>query len=113
MRKEASVYLGIFSVSSIKNTFNKLFFLRMVKKPFGGSSWLLIILDFYDFIFALLVWGGAVHGGAANIFGFFGGWVGVLQLVFLLLPQGLCLEMGVPDLGWRGRRVLGQAFRVT
>lgn len=68
MRKEASVYLGIFSVSSIKNTFNKLFFfLRIVKKPFGGSSWLLLfsfILDFYDFIFALLVcvWGGGAWG---------------------------------------------------
>ena len=32
----------------------------------------------------------------------------------LLLPQGLCLEMGVPGRGGGGvRGVLGQAFRVT
>lgn len=80
----------------------------MVKKPFGGSSWLLIfffILDCYDFIFAFLVFGGVVlRGGAANIFGFFGGWVGVLQLVFLFCysPQSLSLEMGVPGVGGRG-----------
>lgn len=38
MRKEESVYLGIFSVSSIKNTFNKLFFFfwRMVKSLLGA-----------------------------------------------------------------------------
>ena len=63
MRKEASVYLGIFSVSSIKNTFNKLlfcfFFLRLFKKPFGGSSWLFFFLPLYfGFIFAFLVCGG-------------------------------------------------------
>ena len=42
MRKEASVYLGIFSVSSIKNTFNKLlwfffFFFENVYKAFWGQ----------------------------------------------------------------------------
>lgn len=57
MRKEASVYLGIFSVSSIKNTFNKLlfcffFFLRLFKKPFGGSSWLFFFF-FFPFILDL------------------------------------------------------------
>ena len=68
MRKEASVYLGIFSVSSIKNTFNKLlwffFFLRMFTKPFGGSSWLWSFFFFlplyFGFIFAFLVCVGLV-----------------------------------------------------
>lgn len=73
-------------------------------------------------ILFLLLWCVCVEGllcvGAANIFGFFCGWVGVLQLVFLLLysPCSLCLEMGVPALeggGGRSRKVLGQAFRVT
>ena len=49
MRKETFVYLAIFSVSSIKNTFNKLFFFfgESLKKPFGGSSWLLIFFPLF------------------------------------------------------------------
>lgn len=89
----------------------------MVKKPFGGSSWLLIfffILDFYDFIFAFLVWGFVVRGGAANIFGFFGGWEGVLQLFFLLFgytpPQSLYLEKGIQALG-EGQKSAGSGFQ--
>lgn len=64
-------------------------------------------------ILYLLSWcGGLCVGGAAVIFGFYGGWVGVLQLFVcffppLLQPSGSVLGDG------GGGRVLGQAFRVT
>ena len=73
MRKEASVYLGIFSVSSIKNTFNKLlfcfFFLRLFKKPFGGSSWLFFFSSplFWIYICLSGVWGVVVVVGGVCV----------------------------------------------
>lgn len=91
----------------------------MVTKPFGGSNWLLFFFTLFWIcrILFLRFWcvGGCVWG-AAVIFGGFGGWVGVLQLLFLpplLLPlphtQGL-LEMGFQPRG-KGEKSNGSGIQ--
>lgn len=91
----------------------------MVKKPFGGSSWLLIFffsLDFYDFIFAFLVWGFVMRGGLLIFLAFLvvgKGCCSCFSSSSATLPPGPVFGEGDTSLGGRGRKVLGQAFRVT